>query len=45
MVDYGPEGILYEVATETGIDSSLFPWKTTMKVTEDEVKVAEGYGA
>lgn len=44
-VDYEPEGILYEVAAETEIDSSLFPWKTTMKITKNEVKVSEGYGS
>ncbi len=43
-VDYAPYDILGEVAVATGIDSSLFPWKTHMSITKNEVKVSEGYG-
>lgn len=43
-VDYGPEGVLGQVAVDTNVDGSLFPWKTHMSVTKDEVKVSEGYG-
>lgn len=47
-VDYGPEGVLGEVAQEVGVTS--FPWKTTMWVcwaadpTECYVEVRCGYG-
>lgn len=44
MVDYHPEGILREAASTAQINDSLFPWKTMMNVTEEEVKVSEGYG-
>lgn len=44
-VDYAPYDILGEVAVATKIDSSLFPWKTHMTITCNEVKVAEGYGS
>lgn len=40
-VDYEPQGILYQVADEAGIDRSLFPWKTMMDITEYYVKVSE----
>lgn len=47
-VDYGAEGILYQVATECGINCGLgsaFPVKTSMEITQDSVKVSNGYGA
>lgn len=47
-VDYGAEGLLAETAHECGIYCGLggvFPSKTTMSVTRDEVEVKYGYGA
>ena len=47
-VDYGPEGVLDEVAQQAGVTG--FPWKTTMWVcwaadpTECYVEVRAGYG-
>jgi phage repressor protein C with HTH and peptisase S24 domain len=45
--DYQPEGVLAQVAHETGIPDGKFPWKTYMRLDfiENTVEVAEGYGA
>ena len=42
-VDYGPDYILGNLANETGISTSRFPWKTTMWITENKVSVSAGY--
>jgi hypothetical protein len=46
-VDYNPEGVLFWVAHNAGINTRLtsFPWKTTMRFTGGGVKVACGYGS
>lgn len=43
--DYHPDGSLSFVAQIAGIHSSRFPWKTSMWLRSDEVKVRCGYGA
>lgn len=42
--DYGPGFELYNLASKHNVDSSLFPWKTHMHISSDEVKVSCGYG-
>lgn len=43
-VDYHPEGVLREAADEVNIDVSFkLPVKTSMRVSEEEVTVSEGY--
>jgi len=47
-VDYGPDPILFEAATEAGIPSPgilAFPWKTSMWLDDGKVVVRAGYGA
>jgi hypothetical protein len=46
-VDYHPDGILQEAADRAGLALGMttLPWKTTMWINDDEVKVACGYGA
>ena len=44
-VDYHPDFILATVASETNVNESGFPWKTTMWVYPTEVSVRAGYGA
>ena len=45
-VDYHPEGLLRDAAEEANIDVSFkLPVKTSMRVSEEEVTVSEGYGA
>ena len=44
-VDYQPEGHLSEIGQKCGFDEfSSFPWKHRMEVTEDSIRVVEGYG-
>ena len=48
--DYGPSEFLYDAAKEAGIDSGNFPWKTDMRVREEDdgtakVLVSAGYRA
>ena len=42
--DYGPGFILKDAANKAGIDHHNFPFKTGMRVSENEVRVKEGYG-
>jgi hypothetical protein len=42
-VDYGPDMELAEAASEAGVNSSRFPWKTIMWVEADHVYVSAGY--
>lgn len=42
--DYAPDAILSSVATQTGVNPSGFPWKTTMDIRPDKVEVSFGYG-
>jgi len=44
-VDYGPDLMLAEAATEAGIHTSRFPWKTHMSITRNYVTAALGYRA
>lgn len=45
-VDYGPDRTLAAAANASGINTSLFPWKTHMWFKETgEVQVSAGYGA
>lgn len=45
-VDYGPDLLLADAATEAGIDGhNRFPWKTHMWVYRDRVVVSAGYRA
>lgn len=44
-VDYEPDDILSKITEECGISSNCFPWKTTMRIQEDEVSVIDGYAA
>ena len=43
--DYAPKGTLYDIARESGISMSVFPWKTHMYVTKDLVTVRDGRSA
>ena len=43
--DYSPCGLLMEASYEFGISDHAFPCKTDMYITENEVRVSEGYGA
>jgi hypothetical protein len=46
-VDYGPDDILADAATEAGILDADWPWKTTMWLRYGEeklIEVSEGYG-
>ncbi len=44
--DYSPDRILAEAAKEAGIDSSVFPYKVSTYITEDnKFMVRDGYGA
>lgn len=44
--DYSPDRILAEAAKEVGIDSSVFPYKVSTYITEDnKFMVSDGYGA
>jgi len=38
-VDYSPCEIFMEVEEETGIKIASYPWKTSMNILKDEVKV------
>lgn len=42
--DYSPDYILATAAKEAGINPSNYPWKTSMILSEKEIKVSEGYG-
>lgn len=42
-VDYNPDATLGIVAQESGIGLKCFPWKTVMKIKENEVRVKAGY--
>lgn len=44
-VDYGPDMILGNIAKETGVSTTGFPWKTTMWITDEEVAVCCGAGS
>ena len=44
-VDYSPDYILGNLAQETGVSTSRFPWKTTMWIEKDNVSVSAGYAA
>ena len=46
-VDYNPDLILAEAASEAGFEPSMlaFPWKTSMWLSNGEVRVRHGYGA
>ena len=41
--DYGPLGLLDELATKHNIPHRRFPWKTYMEINMREVKVQFGY--
>lgn len=43
--DYGPEGILFDAARETGVSARNFPWKTWMwiELKKEKVMVRDGY--
>lgn len=43
--DYGPDRLLSEAASKSGIDQSRFPWKTGTWFNGDTVTAACGYGA
>lgn len=43
--DYNPCSMLYDIANELNISTSCFPWKTTMEIIQDRVRVSCGYGA
>ena len=43
--DYGPMGILADVAHECNVSEKVFPWKTVMWIEEGSVKVRAGYSA
>ena len=43
--DYDPDDILSEALEKAGIKDAVMPWKTTMWMLENTVKVACGYGA
>lgn len=42
--DYSPDYILATAAKEAGISVHNYPWKTSMILSEKEIKVSEGYG-
>lgn len=42
--DYSPDYILATAAKEAGISLHNYPWKTSMILSEKEIKVSEGYG-
>ena len=42
--DYYPGYELSNLASKHNIDSNLFPWKTKMHISSEEVKVSCGYG-
>lgn len=53
-VDYGPRGILYDAAIESTLlpqnhdefhMTHIFPWKTSMNISLDQITVKEGYGS
>lgn len=46
-VDYGPDAVLSDAARAAGITdpSFTFPWKTSMWIDADRVRVRYGYGA
>ena len=53
-VDYGPRGVLCDAAKESNLLSQnhdefdmthIFPWKTSMKISLDQITVKEGYGS
>lgn len=44
-VDYGPEGLLAEVAQAAGVPFARFPWKTRMSVHDQYVTASRGYRA
>ncbi len=46
-VDYGPDKTLHDAAVSAGIDvdTTTFPWKTCMILSDTVLKVACGYGA
>lgn len=44
--DYNPCQVLADCANRSGINTSVFPWKTYMRITENfEVFASVGYGA
>ena len=43
--DYAPCAFLANIARETGVDVSCFPWKTSMQISPLKVTVSCGYGA
>ena len=42
--DYDSDEFLTTVAAEAGISRKRYPWKTTMRVSNETVEVACGYG-
>lgn len=44
-VDYGPSGVLADAGEAANMGAFAFPFKTSMVVTENLVKVASGYGS
>jgi len=43
-VDYGPEGLLEQVAEDAALYTGRWNWKTRMIVTATEIRVKRGYG-
>ena len=41
--DYAPDNLLSELAYAHEIETSCFPWKTSMWISKEEVKVSCGY--
>lgn len=42
--DYRPDVILTEAAKEADIQLDNYPWKTNMKIYNNQIMVSEGYG-
>ena len=43
--DYHPDPILAKVANKNNISDTVFPYKTGMTISGDDIEVSEGYGA
>lgn len=41
--DYAPDNLLSELAYKCEIETGCFPWKTSMWISQEEVKVSAGY--
>lgn len=41
--DYAPDDLLTELAFTHEIETGCFPWKTSMWISKEEVKVSPGY--